>query len=221
GFHDIYLNIKYNKGNTGNVKNNRLLTNDVPLSETGQSNALNNVTLPDEQNIIKDIRGSSEIHDKVKKDTSNSMHAYIKKLEHGYHNKKGLKRLDCHYEKKLFHEMYKLDTIAGHMKSKNSYFKKVIWKRYGLRFVIFSLVVLFGIVTSILGYISTINNPPTNISCKTNNQKPCSFCKSMSDFLPVPSSVLFFPLTIAYLSFVIYIFSKVRKYKRLKRKYVK
>ncbi|SCA81849.1 Protein of unknown function, putative [Plasmodium vivax] len=149
------------------------------------------------------------------------MHSYIKKLEHGYTNKKGLKRLDCHYEKKLFEEMYKLDTIVGHVKSKNSYFKKVIWKRYGLRFVIFSLVILFGIGMSIWGCMISINDSPTNISCKNNGEKPCIFCKNMGDFLPLPNSVLFFPLTIAYLSFVIYILSKVRKYKRLKRKYDK
>ncbi|KMZ83349.1 hypothetical protein PVBG_05745 [Plasmodium vivax Brazil I] len=208
-------------GNTWKLRNNRLLKNDGPNSEIEKSSINENLKEPEEQNKLKDISESSEIDEKIKKVASNSMYTYIKKLDREYPNKKGLKRLDCHYEKKLFGEIYELDKIAGNMKSKNSYFKKVILKRYSLRFVIFSLVVLFGIVTSILGYISTIDNPPTNISCKTNNQKPCSFCKSMSDFLPVPSSVLFFPLTIAYLSFVIYIFSKVRKYKRLKRKYVK
>ncbi|VUZ99583.1 Plasmodium exported protein, unknown function [Plasmodium vivax] len=219
GNHNIYLCMNFINGNTGKVRNDRLLTNDDAKSDIGQSDPSDNITLPGEKNNLKNITGTSEIHERVKMDTENSMHAYIKKLEHGYLNKKGLKRLDCHYEKKLFNEMYKLDKIAGHMKSKNSYFKKVIWKRYGLRFFIFSLVIIFGIAISILGYISSIKGDSSDISCTTNDQKPCSVCKNMLAFLPVPNIVLFFPLTIAYLSFVIYILSKVRKYKRLKRKY--
>ncbi|KMZ96357.1 hypothetical protein PVNG_06336 [Plasmodium vivax North Korean] len=95
--------------NTWKVRNDRLLTDDDAKSEIGQSGTLDNITVPGEKNTLKDITGSSEIHERVKKDTANSMHAYIKKLERAYPNKKGLKRLDCLYEKKLFNEMYKLD----------------------------------------------------------------------------------------------------------------
>ncbi|VUZ99543.1 Plasmodium exported protein, unknown function [Plasmodium vivax] len=219
GSHNIYLNVYYLNGNTWKVRNDRLLTNDGPQSEIGQSASSDNITLPGEKNNLKNITGSSEIHERVKMDTENSMHAYIKKLERGYTNKKGLKRLSCYYEKKLLGEMYKLDKIAGPMKSKNGYFKKVIWKRYGLRFVIFSLFILFGMAMSILGYISSINTGSTGLSCSGTTSKPCDFCSVIGDYLYAPNIVLFFPLFIAFLSFIIYILSKVRKYKRLKMKY--
>ncbi|SCA83688.1 Plasmodium exported protein, unknown function [Plasmodium vivax] len=220
GIHNIYLNTKYNKGNTGNVRNNRLLTNDVPQSEIGQTDPSNNVSIPGEKNKLKDITDSSEIHEKLNKDISNSICAYIKKLEHGYTNKKGLKRLDCHYEKKLFNEMYKLDNIEGHMKSKNSYFKKVIWKRYGLRFFIFSLVILFGIATTIVSCI-TENDVKCIGSPSASTPGACKFCSGIGKFLYIPNSIIYIPLIIAFLYFIIYILSKVRKYKRLKEKYGK
>ncbi|KMZ89673.1 hypothetical protein PVMG_06213 [Plasmodium vivax Mauritania I] len=204
-------------GNTWKVRNDRLLTNDDAKSEIGQSNPSDNITLPGEKNNLKDITGSSEIHESVKMDTENSMHSYIKKLERGYTNKKGLKRLDCHYEKKLFNEMYKLDKISGHMNSKTSYFKKVILKRYGLRFFIFSLVILFGISVSIVSWFPNVKG-----NCKGGGAAStgsCDFCEHIVDALYIPYSIIYIPLIIAFLSFIIYILSKVRKYKRLKRKY--
>ncbi|KMZ82973.1 hypothetical protein PVIIG_05268 [Plasmodium vivax India VII] len=90
GNHNIYLCMNSFNGNTWKVRNDRLLKNDDAKSEIGQSDPSNNITLPGEKNNLKDITGSSVIHEKVKMDTANSMHAYIKKLERGYANKKGL-----------------------------------------------------------------------------------------------------------------------------------
>ncbi|VUZ99834.1 Plasmodium exported protein, unknown function [Plasmodium vivax] len=146
---NIYLNIKCNKGSTWELRNDRLLTNDDTQSEIDQSSIKGNFKIHGSKNKLKAITGYSEIHEKLKKDTSNNMHTYIKNLEHGYPNKKGLKRLDCHYEKNLFNEMYKLDKIAEPMKSKISYFKKVILKRYSLRYFICTLVILFVTVSYI------------------------------------------------------------------------
>ncbi|KMZ77128.1 hypothetical protein PVIIG_05338 [Plasmodium vivax India VII] len=162
-----YLNIKYNDGSTWKLRNNRLLKNDGPKSETGENSKSDNITLPGEQNILKDNTGSPEIYAKINKDTTNSMYAYIKKLEQGYHNKKGLKRLDCLYEKKLFNEMYKLDKIAGNMKKKGS----------------------------------------------------CSNCNVIENIILGSNGIIYFPLVIAFLSFIIYTTSKVKKYKRLKKIY--
>ncbi|SCA81754.1 Plasmodium exported protein, unknown function, partial [Plasmodium vivax] len=219
-----YLNIKYNDGSTWKLRNNRLLKNDGPKSETGENSKSDNITLPGEQNILKDNTGSPEIYAKINKDTTNSMYAYIKKLEQGYHNKKGLKRLDCLYEKKLFNEMYKLDKIAGNMKSKNSYFKKVIWKRYGLRFIVFLIVILFGITSSILCNFG--GEESGNIKCDTpittgsnTGNGPCSICKYIHNIILGSNGIIYFPLVIAFFSFIIYTMSKVRKYRRLKKRY--
>ncbi|KMZ90587.1 hypothetical protein PVMG_05734 [Plasmodium vivax Mauritania I] len=215
--------MNYLNGNTWKVRNDRLLTNDDPQNEIGQSDTSDNITLPAEQNIIKDITESSEIDEKTKKDISKSMFAYIKKLEHGYSNKKVLKRLDCLYEKKLLKEMYKLDNIAGHMKNKNSYFKNVIWKRYGLRFFIFTLVILFGIAISIFCHVG--RKEGDDIKCNGTNplpgNGPCSNCKHVQKVILGSNGIIYIPLIIAFLSFIIYTTSKVRKYKRLKKKYCK
>ncbi|KMZ96481.1 hypothetical protein PVNG_05834 [Plasmodium vivax North Korean] len=217
GIHNIYLNMKYNKGNTGNVGNNRLLTNDVPQSEIGQSESKHNLTVLEEKNTLKDITDSSEIHEKLNNDISNNICAYIKKLEHGYTDKKGLKRLDCHYEKKLFNEMYKLDKIAGHMKSKNSYFKKVIWKRYGLRFVIFSLVILFGVTASIMCYMNDKVWQDGSNYCKTSDNTFCKNCTFIENALNPLNTVIHVLFFIILLSSIIYVLSKIKKYKRLKK----
>ncbi|KMZ76770.1 hypothetical protein PVIIG_05851 [Plasmodium vivax India VII] len=209
--------MNYLKGNTWKVRNHRLLTNDDPQSEIEQSSVQENLKEPGAKNKIKDITGSSDIYEKVKKDTSNSMHAYIKKLEHGYTNKKGLKRLDCLYEKKLFDEMYRLDKIAGSMKSENSYLKKVIWKRYGLRFIVFLLVILFGIVGSI---VCKFCGTTEGANCGGSNNIS-ERCKNIENVLLGTNGIIFIPLIIAYLSFILYILSKVEKYRRLKKKYSK
>ncbi|EDL42709.1 variable surface protein Vir35-like [Plasmodium vivax] len=186
GNHNIYLNINYLKGNTLKVRNDRLLTNDDPQCEIKQSRIKENLKEPETKNKLKDITESSDIYEKANKNTSNSMHAYIKKLERGYPNKKGLKRLDCYYEKKLFDEMYKLDKISGHMKSKNSYIKKVIWKRYGFRFVIFSLVLLFEAGICIWYYFGS--NMEWTKPCKTNESGPCDTCTFLRKYL-LPSNI--------------------------------
>ncbi|KMZ85850.1 hypothetical protein PVBG_01360 [Plasmodium vivax Brazil I] len=205
-----YIKTKYNIGNTWNVRNGRLLTNGVPKSELEQSESSDNITVLEEKNALKDITGSSEIHEKKEMDTSNSMYTYITKLEHGYPNKKGLKRLDCLYEKKLFEEMYKLDKSAGNKKSKNSYFKKVFWKRYGLRFVIFSLILLFGIVTSIMCNFGINRSGGANVKFM-----------NIGTYLLGINGIFYIPSIIAFLYFITYILSKIGKYKRLKKSYDK
>ncbi|KNA01691.1 hypothetical protein PVNG_04717 [Plasmodium vivax North Korean] len=209
--------MNYLKSNTWKVRNDRLLTNDDTHSEIEQSSVREYIKEPEEKNKLTDISESSEIHEKENKNTLNSMYTYIKKLERGYTNKKGLKRLDCLYEKRLFDEMYKLDKIAGHMKSKNRYIKKIIWKRYGLRFVIFLLVILFEVGICIWYYFG--NNSDFTKSCKTGESSLCKACKFVREIIFPSNYVLYIPLIISFLSFIIYILSKVRKYKRLKKRY--
>ncbi|KMZ95151.1 hypothetical protein PVMG_06089 [Plasmodium vivax Mauritania I] len=145
------------------------------------------------------------------------MYNYIKKLEHGYPNKKGLKRLNCLYEKKLFDEMYKLDKIAGQKQSKNSYIKKVIWKRYGLRFVIFSLVLLFGIIVNIVCYFNKTTGKCVNLN--GNSEGLGTTCKDIETALLVTNGIAYIPFIIIFITYTIYILSKVRKYKRLKKRH--
>ncbi|CAG9482286.1 unnamed protein product [Plasmodium vivax] len=210
GNQNIYINIKYNKSKTWILRHDRLLTNYDTQSEIEEINIKENLKELEENNKLKDITDSSEIYEKIKKFTSNSMHNYIKNLEHGYPNKKGLKRLDCLYEKKMFNEMYKLDKIAGHRKGKNSYFKKVVWKRYGLRFVILLLFILFGIVTPICCYFG--DDASSSVE---------GYRKYFVSYMLGINGAIYLPLIIAFLYFIIYILSKVGKYKRLKNKYCK
>ncbi|CAI7719090.1 Plasmodium exported protein, unknown function [Plasmodium vivax] len=199
-----YLNMKYIMGNTWNVRNERLLTNDDVGSKIGQSGQTDNLIIP-EENILKSITQRTEIFEQINKDRSNNMYSYRNKLKYGYANKKGLKRLDYQYEKKLFDEMDKLDKISEHMSSKNSYFKKIIWKRYRFLFMIFVLIIIFGITSSAICYKYIGSNPD-----KLKHLETCVLSLN---------AIFYTPLIIAFISFIIYIFRKVRKYKRLKREY--
>ncbi|VUZ99549.1 Plasmodium exported protein, unknown function [Plasmodium vivax] len=199
-----YINMKQSMGNTWNVRNERLLTNDDVDSKIGQSGQRDNLKIP-EENILKSITESAKIFEQINKDRSNNMYSYRNKLKYGYANKKGLKRLDCQYEKKLFDEMDKLDKISEHMNRKNSYFKKVIWKRYRFLFMLFVLIMIFGITSSSICC--------AHIGENNNNQKHLESCVFSLN------AIFYTPLIIAFISFIIYIFRKVRKYKRLKREY--
>ncbi|CAI7721645.1 Plasmodium exported protein, unknown function [Plasmodium vivax] len=83
---------------------------------------------------------SSNIYGHLKQDKLNNVDTYLKSYKSRYAKKKGLKKFDCYYEKKLFSSINKLEK---HMKKNNlskNRIKGVIFLKYGLPFILLSLL---------------------------------------------------------------------------------
>ncbi|EDL42810.1 hypothetical protein PVIIG_04485 [Plasmodium vivax India VII] len=197
------------KNNTGiacKVRNDRILTNDELQYETGQSVLKDNLSVYGQKNILNDIKGASKFYEKINKDKSNSMYSYRKELKYEYDSEKGLKRLDCHCEKKLLDDVHKLDKISQHMNSKNSHLKKTIWKEYALSFIVYLPVILFVIAMP----MATLFTQKCNIYkavLSGNPTEACGLCGGMNNIFHSSYIIMYIPLIMAVFSSIIHMYN--------------
>ncbi|SCA82025.1 Plasmodium exported protein, unknown function, partial [Plasmodium vivax] len=101
---------------------------------------------------------------------------YRKKYNHRYTNKKGLKKLDCYWENKIFDKIEKVNVIAERMQDRKKCFIKKILNKYTIFLFLFALIpALGGIIPELFGH-----EDPKERSLKlfigkctkVNNQKP-------------------------------------------------
>ncbi|GAB69646.1 CYIR protein [Plasmodium cynomolgi strain B] len=196
--------MKYNTCITCEVRNDRILTNDELEIETGQSVLKENLSVFGQKNILNNIKGCSEFYEKINKNKSDSMCSYRKKLKYEYNNEKGLKRLDSHSEKKLFDEMDNIDKISQHMNSKNGNLKKTIWKGYGLSFIVFLLVILFGVAIPMVTVFAEKGSKNRAVP-SGNFIEACDICGGMDNIFHSSYIIMYIPLIMAFFSSILYI----------------
>ncbi|KMZ79358.1 hypothetical protein PVIIG_05989, partial [Plasmodium vivax India VII] len=103
-----------------------------------------------ESNEIEYESEDTSIYRRIKKNSSNHMYSYRKNFKNTYAKKKGLEKLDCYCERKIF---MNLDKLHKHFKNEN-YDKKtcknVILRKYGYKIILSSLFSLLGLIIPIL-----------------------------------------------------------------------
>ncbi|KNA00883.1 hypothetical protein PVNG_06133 [Plasmodium vivax North Korean] len=108
--------------------------------------------LPD-RNLPKNIRNVSDhipTYSEVRRKASNNFDVYMKNYKDRYMKKKGLSKLDCYYENKLFSKFCHIRDISERMQNDKKRWKKLFLKKYGICLIIFSLIPALGLIFHIL-----------------------------------------------------------------------
>ncbi|CAI7718657.1 Plasmodium exported protein, unknown function [Plasmodium vivax] len=215
-----------------NIDYNRLLARHELQRESEYRNMREK--LSDGRTYRKEINfpGNKSTYAHVKKKGSNNIDIYMKNYKKRYAKKKGLLKLDCYWEKKLFDQICYMDNLAEKMKNNKKSLKKKIIKKYGYALIIISFIpVILGIWPMIHNrYFSLLpkicfkncNIGHKDIKGTTRKHDEYNYIelpitRTTWDILTYLNSVIVWLSIIFVLSLVIYIFLKVIKYERLMR----
>ncbi|SCA81705.1 Plasmodium exported protein, unknown function, partial [Plasmodium vivax] len=144
------LEYKYEKGIRLNVKFNRLLARHE--HERGLERKSLREKLPDripykeKRNVSDNITAFSH----VKKIGSNNIEQYMNNYKHRHGKKKGLSKLDCYYENKVFGKFNHICDIAKNMQYDKKRSKKFLYRKYGIGLFLFALLPAIGLIFPIL-----------------------------------------------------------------------
>ncbi|KMZ95498.1 hypothetical protein PVMG_05805 [Plasmodium vivax Mauritania I] len=191
--HDIAVNRKY-----------RLLSKDVLQNELTSNNQYY-------KDKYKLTGGKENIgtYAKIKQSRSDNLETYKKKLRRNHSKKKGLRKLDCYCEEKIFKGIDKLDNLAQNMDRSKMKITRIIFKKYCIRIIFSSLIPLLAIALPILKNIETGE--------ETNNKKNVldNLQKLIPNFVNICSALIF---TSGIMMFFVCIYTliKIIKYEGLK-----
>ncbi|SCA83491.1 Plasmodium exported protein, unknown function [Plasmodium vivax] len=148
-FHNTLEN-KYEHGNILNRNHHRLLAKheqhrELRYRATGKK-LLRDSIGNSNKNIAADISISSQLNKKG----SNNVETYMKNYKRRYEKKKGLYKLDCYCEKKVFDKLNYIYTLSDKMRNDKKGFKNKIRKKYGIGLIILSLLPALGLIYYIL-----------------------------------------------------------------------
>ncbi|SCA81773.1 Plasmodium exported protein, unknown function, partial [Plasmodium vivax] len=149
---------------------------------------------------------------KLKKGHSDNLETYKKNLRRNYSQKKGLTKLDCYCEEKIFKGIEKLDNLAQNMDRSKMKFTNIIFKKYCIRIIFSSLIAIFAITLPILNEIDS--------DVDDNNGGKLKILAYLSDKL-IPNlenicSALIFASGILMFFVCIYTLIKIIKYEGIK-----
>ncbi|KNA01623.1 hypothetical protein PVNG_05783 [Plasmodium vivax North Korean] len=92
----------------------------------------------------------ASIYGSIKNRDSKKLKLYKTAYNHRYAKKKGLSKLDCYYENKIFKKIDHLYDIAYNWRGDKKSFKKKIMKVFGTRLILFALLPCLGLILLIL-----------------------------------------------------------------------
>ncbi|VVA00347.1 Plasmodium exported protein, unknown function [Plasmodium vivax] len=137
-----YLNKKYNNGKFGKERNVRILTNDELYSKMEVNGLKQELSGNYENNGLNNVTDSLHICDELKKNRSDTINFYRKKLKYGYTKKKGLKKFGCFCEKIILDEMDKIGNLSEYKNITKKCFKRIVCHNNGLIITVFTLFLL-------------------------------------------------------------------------------
>ncbi|SCA83685.1 Plasmodium exported protein, unknown function [Plasmodium vivax] len=224
---DKFLEMKLNGDRSLNINYKRLLTkHDLgkelrytglreKLSDNNMVNRKNSVA----ENVLK--------YSQIKGIESNNFDAYMKDYKRRYGEKKGLYKLDCYCEKKLFDKIHHIDEIARRFKNDKKGFNKFFLRKYGIGLIFFALIPALGLIFPILygvdgwgdGIINACGNDAHYISIPSsgcNNNHPSIGIEGLNNIWLFKKLFSFIMIIVVFVV-IIYILIKFKKYEKLKR----
>ncbi|VUZ99783.1 Plasmodium exported protein, unknown function [Plasmodium vivax] len=138
---------------------------------------------------------------RLKREGLNELDIYKKAFACKYNKKKGLAKLDCYCEKKIFDKLDNVCELAKIMNNEKKSYKKLL-KRYGLPFVLSGLFVLIAGIIIIYDIL------------KDNLSKSSVESGSIKSH-HIICTILFYGLPVILFLVLLYIFIKIIKYDRL------
>ncbi|SCA81780.1 Plasmodium exported protein, unknown function, partial [Plasmodium vivax] len=165
-------------------------------------------------------REKNNTYEQLKRAKPNNMEAYLNVYKYRHSKKRGLKKLDCYCEKKLFSSLDKIEKNSKKKNNGKSRIISIICGKYGLPLILLSLLPLLALVL------------PDNIIGQKHIKE---LCKKKSgaqetDALPFDHSectldplkdnylryIFIFVSFIIVLFIIMYTYIKINKYKRIK-----
>ncbi|SCA82068.1 Protein of unknown function, putative, partial [Plasmodium vivax] len=185
---------------TINMRHFRLLAIKNGIPKEIEYPSYGNAFSYDKYKKLKIKKEDSSLYKRLKREGLNDMRIYKKSFQCKYNKKKGLAKLDCYCEKKIFDKLEGICLLAKNMKDDKKCFKKVS-KRYGIPF---GLSVIFVFTVGIFCIYEAFCNKC--LFCDTNRSKNLIHiqCNMLLCIIP---AIVFLVLS--------YIMIKVIKYDRL------
>ncbi|SCA83369.1 Plasmodium exported protein, unknown function, partial [Plasmodium vivax] len=182
--------------------------------------------LPDHR-IHTEIKNKKNIstYGHLNKEGLNKLDAYKKSYKNRYAKKKWLAKLDCYCEKKVFDKLDNLYKMAEILHYDKKSLTKKLYNKYGIRFIIFAIVPLLGLIIPILFNENNLIIKVCETGCSNHTERTGSHYKThylssiTSDdwkkFI-IFHDVFFAVLCIIIPLLIIYSFIKFIKYESLK-----
>ncbi|SCA83484.1 Protein of unknown function, putative, partial [Plasmodium vivax] len=185
---------------TINMRHSRLLAIKNGIPKELEYVSYGNTFSYEKYKKLKMKKEDSSIYKRLKREGLNDMEIYKKSLKCKYNKKKGLAKLDCYCEKKLFDNLEEIDLLAKNVKDDRKCFKKLC-KIYGLSFTLLLISVISAGIINILDSLSA----------------KCLFAAENENkyLIHVGYSMLFYILPIIIFLILLYITIKIKKYDRL------
>ncbi|KMZ83386.1 hypothetical protein PVBG_05933 [Plasmodium vivax Brazil I] len=223
---DKFLELKFNKDRQLNINYNRLLAKHELGKELRYTGLRENFSDNNMDNRKKNVAQNVSKYSQIKGIESNNFDAYMKDYKRRYGEKKGLYKLDCYCEKKVFNKIHHIDEIAQRFKNDNKSFKKCFLIKYGIGLIFFALIPALGLILPILFGVKEWGNGIYNI-CNTDDHyinDPGAGCSNIHpsvgkngiDNIWISQQIFSFIMIIVVFVVIIYIWIKFKKYQKLK-----
>ncbi|KMZ76683.1 hypothetical protein PVIIG_05723 [Plasmodium vivax India VII] len=212
---------------TLNISFNRLLAISEPQRElegTRKRLAEDIVNKGQTKYIADNISSRSHKNEKI----LSNFDVYMKNYNRRYSQKKGLSKLDCYYEKKVFDKFQNICEFAKKTNYDKKRCKKLFFKKYGIGLILFSLLPLLGFIFPILFWDITGEKALINF-CTTDRHTtkstthgpdceytPLAISEGAFEAIDRFNTVFFAIIAIINAAIIIYVFFKAMKYERLK-----
>ncbi|CAI7717576.1 Plasmodium exported protein, unknown function [Plasmodium vivax] len=227
------LEIKYKIDGNFNICLNRLLAKHDIQKEFKQARLKGNISDDRNYHKMKDNIGVTSTYVNLKRNDLSDLDNYKKCYKNRYSKKKGLAKLDCYYEKKVFDKIDKIYELSRKMKNDKKAFKKEIYNKFGYRYIIFSLIPMLGIIF----YIVFDKDGPFTNYCLSDCPKNHGDTQASSDLakahankgftmvgfdstawrtIEVFHGLIFNTFAATFIIWIVYTLIKIIKYERLK-----
>ncbi|KMZ94662.1 hypothetical protein PVMG_02551 [Plasmodium vivax Mauritania I] len=203
----------------------RYMSENIDQNELDRTGLYKNFPYNYDNKRINIYTDDTSIYGNIKNRDSKKLKLYKTGYNHRYAKKKGLSKLDCYYENKIFKKIDHIYNLADNWHSDKKFFKKKIMKEYGIPLILFALLPCLGLILLILFGDKKIGRGIIKICTNTESGHVSSdSCGGIHNFISQDTfnyienaNFVFSLLMIIIVIFVfIYIFLKVIKYERLK-----
>ncbi|KMZ76874.1 hypothetical protein PVIIG_05684 [Plasmodium vivax India VII] len=218
--------MKFSEYRSLNINYNRLLARHDLGKEIRYTGLKEKLSDNNMDNRKKNVAENVSKYSQIKRIESNNFDAYMKDYKRRYGEKKGLYKLDCYCEKKVFDKIHHIDEIASRFKNDKKGFKKFFLRKYGIGLIFFALIPALGLILPILFGNEDWGRGILN-TCKTQSHYdnlPSSGCDNLHPRISkdelvnigIFKQIFSFIMIIIVFVVIIYIWIKFKKYEKLK-----
>ncbi|KMZ87871.1 hypothetical protein PVBG_05808 [Plasmodium vivax Brazil I] len=179
-------------------------------------------------NLREKLSDDISIYGKIRKKKPDNFEAYVNNYKRRYRKKKGLSKLDCYCEKKVFDKILYMRELSEKVHNDKKRFKKIFLKKYGIGLILLSLIPSLGFIYYILygagnwgdGVFEICRESGhTSVDDTSGKCKKCTdkyIFKGHLEYMEIFNAIFSFTMITIILIFLIYIIIKLIKYEKLR-----